>query len=64
MFFEKPCISIHVPRVEDDACDIKDIPSAAKISIHVPRVEDDVKMKKNTSKKRISIHVPRVEDDL
>ena len=34
-------ISIHVPRVEDDAESAEKTASAAQISIHVPRVEDD-----------------------
>ena len=38
-------ISIHVPRVEDDAVFV-DSTGAAVISIHVPRVEDDSKIKR------------------
>ena len=55
-------ISIHVPRVGDDASP-SPVEAGRKISIHVPRVGDDLMDSDGSSFYLISIHVPRVGDD-
>ena len=57
-------ISIHVPRVGDDALADALTCEISEISIHVPRVGDDrLKKRGNQNEEEISIHVPRVGDD-
>ena len=59
-----PRLSIHVPRVGDDAPLNDAYHAGIKLSIHVPRVGDDgAPCGSAGGRQRLSIHVPRVGDD-
>ena len=60
---KKGRISIHVPRVGDDAIVQAKAEQCIHISIHVPRVGDDKTARGASPQRFISIHVPRVGDD-
>ena len=64
IFRSFPTISIHIPRVGDDAFGVLRIDPCDIISIHIPRVGDDAcKNDCSAVLNIISIHIPRVGDD-
>ncbi len=56
-------ISIHVPRVGNDAINLRQL-TQVQISIHVPRVGNDPGLFAYLLRRQISIHVPRAGNDL
>ena len=58
-------ISIHIPRVGDDAMGNTMFSARCGISIHIPRVGDDALRRILAAGVfSISIHIPRVGDDM